>query len=187
MIGGILIGIGVSALAFLIVWLLRGGAKPSPATYIVLLVAVVVLSIEGVLMNKAFHAKNNLNQRVTLVQETIMTYLPQQGQDYTITAEQATAIRLGLSLVMPSMADYFGENNLAGKTIAEATDAIRESIVASLAKQVRKTIWVLVVSSIVFILLLYFAYTIPIGGIQYGKKTKGSHNYSSTPSRVDDF
>ena len=187
MIGGILIGIGVSALAFLIVWLLRGGANPSPATYIVLLVTLVVLCIEGVLMKKAFQAKNNLNQRVTLIQETIMTYLPQQGQDYTITAEQATAIRLGLSLVMPSMTEYFETGNLAGKTVVEATDAIRESIVASLAKQARKTIWVLVVSAIVFILLLYFAFTIPIGGMQYGKKTKGSQKYSSTPSRVDDF
>ena len=47
MFGGILIGIGIAALSFAIVWVLKKGNKPSLFTYIAVLVAVVVLSIEG--------------------------------------------------------------------------------------------------------------------------------------------
>ena len=66
MIGGILIGIGIAAFIFLVVWILKKGNKPSIFTYLVIAVAAVVLSIEGTLMLKAIDAKQNIGRTMSL-------------------------------------------------------------------------------------------------------------------------
>lgn len=160
MIGGILIGIGVAALTFAIAWLLRKGRKPTIITYIVTIVAVVVLSIEGLVMLKAYNLKHNINQTMSLAQQTIMAYVPDQGLNYTITPNQATAVSLALNLAVPSISDYIGPDDMAGKTVVDTLETIRLTVEQGAAKQTRKTIWILVISSLLFILLNYVSYAI---------------------------
>lgn len=186
MFGGILIGIGVTALAFFVAWLLRGGSRPSPIVYLLMVVALVILCVESVLMVKANRAKNDLRQQMTLVQETIMAYLPQQSQDYTLTAEQASAVRLGLGLIIPSAVENLGTEDFEGKTVIDITNMLRLHLEKGVTKQVRKIMWILIISAIVLILLFYLTYAIPIGGMQYGKKTLKNPSYSSS-SNLDDF
>lgn len=186
MIGGILIGIGISTFIFLLAWLLRGGSKPSPITYLLLGLVLIVMSIEGILMMRAIDAKNNLAQKLSLVQETITSYLPQKGQDYTLTAEQASALRLALGFALPLSVKDISAEDLEGKTVIETTNMIRKSVERGVTSKVRKAIWVLVISAIAFTILLYLAYAIPIGGVQYGKKSNKAYRPSST-SRSDDF
>ena len=167
MIGGILIGIGVAALTFAIAWLLRKGKKPTIITYIVTIASVVVLSIEGILMLKAYNLKNNVNQTMSLVQQTIMAYVPEQGLNYTITQNQATALCLALNLAVPSISDYIGAEDMADKTVIETLDTLRLSVEQGAAKQTRKTIWILVITAILLTLLNYVSYAIG-DGVSFG-------------------
>lgn len=160
MFGGILIGIGITALAFVIVWVLKKGNKPSLFTYIAVIVAAVVLSVESILMLKAIGAKDNTDRTVNLVQQTIMSYLPEQGQNYVISSEQASAINLALSVAVPSVADFFETEDLAGKSILQITDTIRLSVEQAMARLVRKSVWMLIITSIVMLILMYAVYNL---------------------------
>lgn len=181
MIGGILIGIGVTALAFLFVLLLRNGNTPSPLSFLVLLVALAVLCIEGVVMNLAIKAKHNLGNTLGLVQETVTAYLPSQGQDYVISADQASAISLALCLI-PSVGNNIASSDLSGKTVAESIDTIKLNLEQSMAKQVRKTIWLLVISAILFTALMYLAYGIGGGSKASGRGSSRGGVHGRAPS-----
>lgn len=188
MFGGILIGIGIAALAFVIVWVLKKGNKPSIFTYIAAIAAVVVLSVESILMLKAIQAKDNTDRTVGLVQQTIMSYLPEQGQNYVITEEQASAINLALSIAVPSVADFFETEDLAGKSIMQITDTIRLSVDQAMSRLVRKSVWILVITSVVMTLLMYIVYNIggSFGGLGLGSGGKASTIGLSEPGN-DNF
>ena len=188
MFGGILIGIGIAALAFVIVWVLKKGNKPSIITYIAAIAAVVVLSVESILMLKAIQAKDNTDRTVGLVQQTIMSYLPEQGQNYVITDEQASAINLALSIAVPSVADFFETEDLAGKSIMQITDTIRLSVDQAMSRLVRKSVWILVITSVVMTLLMYIVYNIggSFGGLGIGSGGKASTIGLSEPGN-DNF
>ena len=188
MFGGILIGIGIAALAFVIVWVLKKGNKPSIFTYIAAIAAVVVLSVESILMLKAIQAKDNTDRTVGLVQQTIMSYLPEQGQNYVITDEQASAINLALSIAVPSVADFFETEDLAGKSIMQITDTIRLSVDQAMSRLVRKSVWILVITSVVMTLLMYIVYNIggSFGGLGIGSGGKASTIGLSEPEN-DNF
>lgn len=188
MFGGILIGIGIAALAFVIVWVLKKGNKPSIFTYITAIAAVVVLSVESILMLKAIQAKDNTDRTVGLVQQTIMSYLPEQGQNYVITDEQASAINLALSIAVPSVADFFETEDLAGKSIMQITDTIRLSVDQAMSRLVRKSVWILVITSVVMTLLMYIVYNIggSFGGLGIGSGGKASTIGLSEPGN-DNF
>lgn len=188
MFGGILIGIGIAALAFVIVWVLKKGNKPSLFTYIAAIAAVVVLSVESILMLKAIQAKDNTDRTVGLVQQTIMSYLPEQGQNYVITDEQASAINLALSIAVPSVADFFETEDLAGKSIMQITDTIRLSVDQAMSRLVRKSVWILVITSVVMTLLMYIVYNIggSFGGLGIGSGGKASTIGLSEPGN-DNF
>lgn len=188
MFGGILIGIGIAALAFVIVWVLKKGNKPSIFTYIAAIAAVVVLSVESILMLKAIQAKDNTDRTVGLVQQTIMSYLPEQGQNYVITEEQASAINLALSIAVPSVADFFETEDLAGKSIMQITDTIRLSVDQAMSRLVRKSVWILVITSVVMTLLMYIVYNIggSFGGLGIGSGGKASTIGLSEPGN-DNF
>ncbi len=188
MFGGILIGIGIAALAFVIVWVLKKGNKPSIFTYIAAIAAVVVLSVESILMLKAIQAKDNTDRTVGLVQQTIMSYLPEQGQNYVITDEQASAINLALSIAVPSVADFFETEDLAGKSIMQITDTIRLSVDQAMSRLVRKSVWILVITSVVMTLLMYIVYNIggSFGGLGIGSGGKASTIGLSEPGN-DNF
>lgn len=188
MFGGILIGIGIAALAFVIVWVLKKGNKPSIFTYIAAIAAVVVLSVESILMLKAIQAKDNTDRTVGLVQQTIMSYLPEQGQNHVITDEQASAINLALSIAVPSVADFFETEDLAGKSIMQITDTIRLSVDQAVSRLVRKSVWILVITSVVMTLLMYIVYNIggSFGGLGLGSGGKASTIGLSEPGN-DNF
>ena len=160
MIGGILIGIGVTALSFLVVWLLRKGDNPSLLSLILLVAALVGLSIEGIMLNTAIKAKKNTDNTISLVQETLMNYLPSQGKDYVITTEQATAVKLALNVALPSIGNKIETDDIANKTVMEATDSLRLSVEQSTAKLVRKSVWLLVITAVVVTILMYFLFNI---------------------------
>ena len=188
MFGGILIGIGIAALAFVILWVIKKGSKPSIFTYLAVFIAAVVLSVESILMLKAIQAKDNTDRTVNLVQQTIMSYLPEQGQNYVVSDEQAAAINLALSVAMPSVADYFEVEDLAGKSIVQITDTMRLSVEQAMAHVVRKTVWMLVITSIVMFLLMFAVYNIggSFGGLGIGSGGKASTIGLSEPGN-DNF
>lgn len=185
MIGGILIGIGIAAFIFLVVWILKKGNKPSIFTYLAIAVAAVVLSIEGTLMLKAIDAKQNIGRTMSLVQNTIMEYLPEQGQNYRITSGQASTIMIALSVALPSVSSAFDAEDLADKTVVEITDSIRLAVEQSTAQLVRKSIWLLVITSIVMAVLTYALYSFG-GSLSFiGSGMASSSGLSGTSS--DDF
>lgn len=66
MIGGILVGIGVTALIFFVVWLLKNGGKPSPVVYVLLAVSLLILCVEGIWMVKTIQANRTINRIETV-------------------------------------------------------------------------------------------------------------------------
>lgn len=188
MFKGIIIGVGITFLVFIMAWLLRKKSQPSVLTYIVAIVALIVLSIEGIHTNSAIRAKRNTNDTFAIVQTAMLTYLPSQAKDYTITLEQASALKLGLKLLLPDVSKSVSISDIANKTVAEASDAIYLSIDKRMGKKVTKAILVLVISAIVLMLLFYFTYGINKGGKRGLTGINTGANYEEfTHNNSDDF
>ena len=175
MFKGIIIGVGITILVIIVAWLLRKKSQPSVLTYVVAIVALIVLSIEGIHTNSAIKAKRNTNDTFAIVQTAMLTYLPSQAKDYTITLEQASALKLGLKLLLPDVSKSVSITDIANKTVAEASDAICLSIDNRMAKKVTNAIWILVISAVILMLLMYGT---------YGKSKGRSGNLSGLSSEV---
>jgi len=175
MFKGIIIGVGITTLIFIAAWLLRKKSQPSVLTYVVAIVALIVLSIEGIHANFAIRAKRNTNDTFAIVQTAMLTYLPSQAKDYTITLEQASALKLGLKLLLPDVSKSVSISDIANKTVAEASDAICLSIDKGMSKKVTKAIGLLVISAVILMLLMYGT---------YGKSKGRSGNLSGLSSEV---
>ena len=187
MFKGIIIGVGITILVFIVAWLLRKKSQPSVLTYIVAIVALIVLSIEGIHTNSTIRAKRNTNDTFAIVQTAMLTYLPSQAKDYTITLEQASALKLGLKLLLPDVSKSVSITDIANKTVAEASDAICLSIDNRMAKKVTNAIWILVISVIVLILLLYCTYGINNKGKRGLSLNNESYYDGFTSNNSDDF
>lgn len=187
MFKGIIIGVGITILVFIVAWLLRRKSQPSVLTYIVTIVALIVLSIEGIYANSTIKAKRNINDTFTIVQTAMLTYLPSQAKDYTITLEQASALKLGLKLLLPDVSKSVSISDIANKTVAEASDAICLSIDNRMAKKVTNAIWILVISVIVLILLLYCTYGINNKGKRGLSLNNEGYYDGFTSNNSDDF
>ena len=159
MFKGIFIGVGITFLVFITTWLLRNKSHPSVLTYIVAIIALIVFSIEGIHVNSAIRAKRNTNDVFAIVQTAMLTYLPSQAKDYTITLEQASALKLGLKLLLPDVSKSVSISDIANKTIAEASDAICLSIDERATTKVRKSIFLLSISVIVLAIILFFTFS----------------------------
>lgn len=187
MFKGIIIGVGITILIFIAAWLLRKKSQPSVLTYVVAIVALIVLSIEGIHTNSAIKAKRNTNDTFAIVQTAMLTYLPSQAKDYTITLEQASALKLGLKLLLPDVSKSVSISDIANKTVAEASDAICLSIDNRMAKKVTNAIWILVISVIVLILLLYCTYGINNKGKRGLSLNNEGYYDGFTSNNSDDF
>lgn len=182
MIGGILIGIGITALAFILVWLLRKGNTPSVFTYVLLALMLVVLCIEGVMMNVAIKARNRAGNVTETVKELVMNNLPTEAQDYVISADQLSNVKLGLKLVFPSVANRINFDNMAGMSVGNFTDQLCLSVDECLSRQVQKTVWILVITAIVLTILLYF--TIPESSRGRKASVRGGTRNTKAPRRT---
>ena len=188
MFKGIIIGVGITILVFIAAWLIRKKSQPSVLTYIVAISSLIVLSIEGIHTNSAFRAKRNTNDTFAIVQTAMLTYLPSQAKDYIITLEQASALKLGLKLLLPDVSKSVSISDIANKTVEEASDAICLTIDNRMAKKVTIAIWILVVSAIVMILLLYCSYGISNGGKRGSNRINRGANYDVfTHNNSDEF
>ena len=159
MFKGIIIGVGITFLVFIMAWLLRKKSQPSVLTYIVAIVALIVLSIEGIHTNSAIRAKRNTNDTFAIVQTAMLTYLPSQAKDYTITLEQASALKLGLKFLLPDVSKSVSISDIANKTVAEASDAICLTIDERATAKVRKSIFLLSISVIVLAVIMCFTFS----------------------------
>lgn len=159
MFKGIIIGVGITLLVFIVAWLLRKKSQPSVLTYVVAIVALIVLSIEGIHINSAIRAKRNTNDTFAIVQTAMLTYLPSQAKDYTITLEQASALKLGLKLLLPDVSKSVSISDIANKTVAEASDVICLTIDERATAKVRKSIFLLCLSAIALAVFLYFTFS----------------------------
>lgn len=117
----------------------------------------------------------------------MLTYLPSQAKDYTITFEQASALKLGLKLLLPDVSKSVSISDIANKTVAEASDAICLSIDNRMAKKVTNAIWILVISVIVLILLLYCTYGINNKGKRGLSLNNEGYYDGFTSNNSDDF
>ena len=159
MFKGFFIAVGITILVFITTWLLRKKSQPSVLTYIVAIVALIVLSIEGIHANSAIRAKRNTNDTFTIVQTAMQTCLPSQAKDYTITLEQASALKLGLKLLLPDVSKSVSISDIANKTVSEASDAICLSIDERATAKVRKSIFLLSISVMVLAVIMCFTFS----------------------------
>lgn len=188
MFKGILLGIGITVLVFVLVWLLRKKSHPTVLTYIVVVIALIVLSVEGIRANSAIKSKRHSNDTFAIVQTAMLTYLPSQAKNYTISLEQASALKLGLNILLPDLSKSVSISDIANKTIAEASDAICLSIDKRMGEKVTKAILVLVISAIVLMLLLYFTYGFNNGSKRVLTGMNTGANYDGyTHNNSDDF
>lgn len=157
-INGIVVGVLITALSFVIVYLLKKGTTPNLLTYIVLLPMLAILSFEGFLLSNSVKTKRDTNDIVALVQDAILTCLPIQGQDYVITPQQSHAIKIAMRVASPSIANRVDARTLSGKTVAEATDVVREAIERYTARKMRSRIFLLVVSSVLLAAVLFLSF-----------------------------
>ena len=159
MFKGILLGIGITVLVFVLVWLFRKKSHPTVLTYIVVVIALIVLSVEGIRANSAIKSKRHSNDTFAIVQTAMLTYLPSQAKDYTITLEQASALKLGLKFLLPDVSKSVSISDIANKTVAEASDAICLTIDERATAKVRKSIFLLSISVIVLAVIMCFTFS----------------------------
>lgn len=158
MIEGIIIGVSVAAVIFVVVWMLRKPQSPTLYTYLILVGAMIILAFEGIKLDRAFNARRNTDNIVSLVQDAVLTCVPSDGLDYVIKPSEAYAVKLAVRLISPSVARRLDVEDISGKTVAEATDVIRKSIIRNESKMMVVWIIVSVISLIILTGLMYLSF-----------------------------
>lgn len=127
MFWAILIGIVLTALCF-VLYTAMSKKKPSALTYIVAVAAFVAFTAEGLRLVRAIDLRNNDDNTVAAIQEAAQTYITGDAQNYRLSPEDASGVKIGLRLLYPKVAKYIDSDELAGHTIAESSIIIRQAV-----------------------------------------------------------
>lgn len=137
MLYGILIGLGLAAIMVVIVIAL-GYKNLKPLSYVVIVLALAAFIIEGIKMVNAISARNNVADHAEMIQEAALAFLPSQAQNYQMDMKDAMAVKLGLRFAFPKEAAYIEPSDLAGHSIAECTDVLKDSVIRSSGNHIWK-------------------------------------------------
>lgn len=171
MFWGILIGV-VLTVVMVVIAMAAGCKELKPLSYIVILLALVAFCIEGVLLLDAIDAKKNTDNTVSALQEAAISYLPSTAQDYRLGLAEASGLKIGLRLVYPQLAQYIEPEDLAGHTVAESTEVLRQAVLRNANKKIWMSILYMVITLVLGTVLT--AVTGNMGGGGSGRRNMGS-------------
>lgn len=167
MFWAILIGIVLTALCFV---LSNAMSKKDPTalTYIVAVIAFMAFTAEGLRLVRAIDLRNNDDNTVAAIQEAAQTYITGDAQNYRLSPEDASGVKIGLRLLYPKVAKYIDPDELADHTIAESSIIIRQAVNRSACHRIWTTV-------------LYMAITLVLTTVfmTATSKANGSSSYSS--------
>jgi ABC-type Fe3+-siderophore transport system permease subunit len=185
---GILIGVALTVLTVVLA-MVFGKKDLTPISYIIIVVALVAFSFEGIKYIHAVDDKKDAANKVnnmTAIAETAIAYIGSDVQNYRLGIAEATAVKAGLRFAYSDAERYIETSDLVGKTIYECTEVLRESVVRSATNRIWKTVFWMVGTLVAAILLIILSVNIG-GGSRRQKIPTISSDDSYTPSHCDDF
>lgn len=184
MFWGILIGIILTALTIVLAMSL-GKKQLGWLSYLVALVALVAFCIEGVGMMRAIDVRKHSEENVAILQEAARQFIPGDARTYRLTQTDAVGIKLGLKLLHSRIAQYIEPSELAGHTIIESTDVLRESVMSNANRRIWMEVLYMVITLVVATLVVMV--TGGVGGrsrssdtstTDYGFSSSSDYNYT---------
>lgn len=167
MFWAILIGIVLTALAF-VLFTAMSKKNPSALTYIVAVAAFVAFTAEGIRLVRAIDSRNNANNTVAAIQEAAQTYITGDAENYRLSREDASGVKIGLRLLYPKVAKYIEPKDLEGHTIAESSIIIRQAVSRSTSHRIWTTVLYMAISLVLTTVFMTAT-----------SKANGSSSYSS--------
>lgn len=196
MFWGILIGVALTVLTAVLAVVL-GKKEFSFLSYIVVIVALICFSLEGIKYITAVKDKTNAvdkAENMAAIAESVIAiaeYATDYGKDvqnYRLGIAEASAIKTGLKNTYPEVARYLETSDLIGKTISESPEVFRKSIIHSANHRIWTSVAWMIGTLVVSILLIILSTN--KGGIRRkGDSTvsvSSDDSYTSSSS-YDDF
>ena len=161
MFWAILIGIVLTALAF-VLFTAMSKKEPTTLTYLVAIVALVAFIAEGIRLVRAIDSRDDADNTVAAIQEAAQTYITGDAENYRLSWEDASGVKIGLRLLYPKVAKYIEPEELVGHTIAEGSIIIRQAV----NRSANNRIWTSVLQMVITLVLstLFFSIAASIGG-----------------------
>jgi len=166
MVLGFLIGVALTVLTVVLA-VAFGKRDLSPLSYIVIIVALVGFSLEGIKYINAVKNKKDaaeMANNIAAIAETLVSITGDNVQNYRLGIAEASAIKAGLRFAYPDVSNYIKTSDLMGKTLYECTEVWRESVI----KSADHSIWMAIIwmaGTLVVVILLLLLST-NIGGIR---------------------
>lgn len=188
---GILIGVALTVLTVVLA-MAFGKKELTTLSYIIIVVALVAFSFEGIKCIHAIDDKKNVSNKANNVASIIETAIAVSGitgydiQNYRMGIAEATALKTGLQLAYPKAARYVEVSDFMGKTGYECTELVKESIIRCSNNRIWEAICWMAGIFIISILLILFSTNLGGSGRRQNN-TSYSSDESYTSSNYDDF
>lgn len=188
---GILIGVALTVLTVVLA-MVFGKKELTPLSYIIIVVALVGFSLEGIKLIHAIEDKKDVSKKVNNVASVIETAIAVSGitgydvQNYQFGIIEATALKTALQLAYPKAASYIETSDIVGKTGYECTELVKNSIIRSANSRIwESTLWM---AGILIAAILLIVLSTNIGGDGRRRNVSTiSNDDSYTSSHCDDF
>ena len=170
MFWAILVGIVLTALAF-VLFTAMSKKNPSALTYIFAVAAFVAFTAEGLRLVRAIDLRNNDDNTVAAIQEAAQTYITGDAQNYRLSPEDASGVKIGLRLLYPKVAKYIDSDELAGHTIAESSIIIRQAVNRSASHRIWTSMLYMAITLVLTVAFMSVGASIGGGGSNNGYGT----------------
>lgn len=188
MVLGIIMGAALTVLTVVLA-MVFGKKKFTPLSYIIIVVALVAFSFEGIKFVNAIDDKIDVANKVNnmaAIAETAVAYTGSDVQNYRLGIAEATAVKTALRFAYPKAANYLETSDLMGKTLFESTEVLKNCIIRSANSRIWES--VLWMAGILVTVILLIVLSTNIGsGSRRKKASIISCDDSYTPSHCDDF
>lgn len=186
---GILIGVALTVLSVVLA-VAFGKKEFSPLSYIVIVVALVGFSLEGIKYIHAVNDKKDAAEKannIAAIAETLVSITGDNVQNYRLGIAEATAIKAGLRFAYPDASKYIEPSDLMGKTMYECTEVWRESVIKGANHRIWEAVIWMAGTLVVSILLVFLSTNVGGGRRKSGSSASTSSDDSYTSSHCDDF
>ncbi|MBQ9587076.1 MAG: hypothetical protein IJK36_05180 [Bacteroidales bacterium] len=170
MFWAILVGIVLTALCFVLSTAMSK-KDPTALTYIVAVIAFVAFTAEGIRLVRAIDSRNNADNTVAAIQEAAQTYITGDAQNYRLSPEDASGVKIGLRLLYPKVAKYIDPDELAGHTIAESSIIIRQAVNRSASHRIWTSVLYMAITLVLTVAFMSVGASIGGGGSNNGYGT----------------
>ena len=144
---------------------------PTALTYIVAVIAFVAFTAEGIRLVRAIDSRNNADNTVAAIQEAAQTYITGDAQNYRLSPEDASGVKIGLRLLYPKVAKYIDPDELAGHTIAESSIIIRQAVNRSASHRIWTSVLYMAITLVLTVAFMSVGASIGGGGSNNGYGT----------------